>query len=1195
MCLSTCKGFCNCKAQQVSSTEVFISEAAAQERLEQRRKRVQLAIMPPIFAMVPRYDASGAFKRESGWLICRQAPVKGIAEMCLYDEPSVQGLDAISSNEDYPSVVLKSLAESESSLLEDQESAEEKLKHVEEKSIEQETHNDWIEVFDPEEPVNLPVGTVVLCCRQGLIRKSYGVITSITKLGVCFVKFKNGDTEAVAREQIEVLSRPIFMFNPTTGQSYWKNKEVFTSSVIFNERSNLELPPISDQRKLGNLDEPSEMTVGFPESQSLLSSSNLPGRIFESDGLAMDFADWDNFRVVSNIRRQFNDYTEYEDPVLRIIFLANDSLIQREMAAITIQRLYRKKFSKPLPVAWTTMAFTFNTPPEVYKEQKALAGWALLRRQSKMIGYFTDAGRMEWEEYMDPESSNFFYWAEEKNLYQWNRPETLGRSQISKKNSPALTLKEEVRYKFPGEEKEELCLVTRCRVDDQTGLDCYDLVSKRNDDLTARWIPRYMIRKATISGEDIHLMQEEKSWRKTLKLQREKEIRNRHRIKAKKIAEEQERRRQLFLKEQYEEEIDGINKADANITPELPKPALDEEMEKSLKQAFQSEGLAHARSKRCKQEEQEIQDEKDKEYLAKRKVGVVSMMNELAKDVSLTRIELINLQRALTLKLTLYDKLKNREQVLQALISRRELVKERRDNLENKLREIDSKMSTPRSLMRRKILRRLHICMNRQLSGYITCEWGCNDWVRVGQEQMDHQLRGCTKRIVECTLHCSLKLSEDEWLAPHQNLENLDLELAAEFARYEPERPPVVPYQQFHEENECPKRLKPCPRKCLEWATFEELGRHLELFCVKRPAQPIVCRLGCGKIFGGLVEQLIEAEDQRLEHEQEECELRLVRCTWKNSDGSYCAAQIRCCDREKHRTMHVEQMGIQTFGIAGTYLYKVPPRIHRLKMQVWGAGGGSGHFKLRSGGAGGGGAFVEVIMHVNPHDFLEVVVGAPGQAGVYGTEVEVVETTDYVTNRKVEAADRKFEVIEAKYGTALGGTPGGGEGYGGGGNWAAGGGGGYSMVAKRTSAGTIPLVVAGGGGGGSSLHGIPGGGMNGPLPGTRIDIRNGHLGTIEAGGEAGDSGSVHNSLWPATSGEAWKGGNGKCRSLKCIGNPRIIEVVLPSRFSVWRRRWGRLLWRRRRRHGARYRWGRRRRLVLCEYGPSNRLCDHPRQ
>ncbi len=50
--------------------------------------------------------------------------------------------------------------------------------------------------------------------------------------------------------------------------------------------------------------------------------------------------------------------------------------------------------------------------------------------------------------------------------------------------------------------------------------------------------------------------------------------------------------------------------------------------------------------------------------------------------------------------------------------------------------------------------------------------------------------------------------------------------------------------------------------------------------------------------------------------------------------------------------------------------------------------------------------------------------------------------------------------------------------------------------------------------------------MDGPLPGTKIDIRNGGLGTWQKPGAAGDSGSIHNSLWPATDGAAWQGGNG---------------------------------------------------------------------
>ena len=101
---------------------------------------------------------------------------------------------------------------------------------------------------------------------------------------------------------------------------------------------------------------------------------------------------------------------------------------------------------------------------------------------------------------------------------------------------------------------------------------------------------------------------------------------------------------------------------------------------------------------------------------------------------------------------------------------------------------------------------------------------------------------------------------------------------------------------------------------------------------------------------------------------------------------------------------------------------------------------------------------------------------------------------------------------------------GGGDGSGGGELWAGGGGGGYSAISKRTLLGNEALVVAGGGGGGGSIDGMPGGNMEGPLPGTRIDRRNGTTATVEAGGEGGDSGSIYNTEWPAEEGQMWQGG-----------------------------------------------------------------------
>ncbi len=77
------------------------------------------------------------------------------------------------------------------------------------------------------------------------------------------------------------------------------------------------------------------------------------------------------------------------------------------------------------------------------------------------------------------------------------------------------------------------------------------------------------------------------------------------------------------------------------------------------------------------------------------------------------------------------------------------------------------------------------------------------------------------------------------------------------------------------------------------------------------------------------------------------------------------------------------------------------------------------------------------------------------------------------------------------------------DGYGGGGLWAAGGGGGYSIISKRTPQGNHALIVAGGGGGGCSLDGLPGVGMDGILPGTRIDTINGGTATCQYPGRAG--------------------------------------------------------------------------------------------
>ena len=75
-------------------------------------------------------------------------------------------------------------------------------------------------------------------------------------------------------------------------------------------------------------------------------------------------------------------------------------------------------------------------------------------------------------------------------------------------------------------------------------------------------------------------------------------------------------------------------------------------------------------------------------------------------------------------------------------------------------------LTTPRSLIRRTIGRRLHMAMRRQQDRYSICEWGCGMWLPFGRGQIEHQLHYCTKRFMTCTQGCGKKMTEEQWLLP---------------------------------------------------------------------------------------------------------------------------------------------------------------------------------------------------------------------------------------------------------------------------------------------------------------------------------------------------------------------------------------------------------------------------------------------
>jgi hypothetical protein len=242
------------------------------------------------------------------------------------------------------------------------------------------------------------------------------------------------------------------------------------------------------------------------------------------------------------------------------------------------------------------------------------------------------------------------------------------------------------------------------------------------------------------------------------------------------------------------------------------------------------------------------------------------------------------------------------------------------------LKEKEDVLSTPRSDARRAILRFLHLAMDRQERGFVICAYGCGQWVKLGEDDAEHYNHTCRRRFVRCRLGCDVTLREEEWLdqVTHQQTGT------------------AVAWRELHEIHECACRLTPCTAKCGEWVFIRDLEHHLEALCVKRKCKPIGCRLGCKATFGGEFSLVVQAEEDRIWHERESCPMRTVRCTWTG-----CSAMVTAKDRNAHRDMHLQALGISVYTVPGTYSYVVPKRVNTLKVQLWGAGGGSGCFKVR--------------------------------------------------------------------------------------------------------------------------------------------------------------------------------------------------------------------------------------------------------
>ena len=857
--------------------------------------------------------------------------------------------------------------------------------------------------------------------------------------------------------------------------------------------------------------------------------------------------EWNAYAARAKFLRSLGAFDEMEDKETSARFWVRWQLQEDELAALKFQRTYRAKYGRHAPPDWTSVAFSYEIPDEIMELQRERSGWALLRRRATLLRTVTDTKQRVWGEYIDSRSGEMFYFLPDKGVSQWDKPD------MPPPPSTALVLDDLheddiVLFRFPGFHTDVHATVAKVRIDNDNGERLYDIeapnhpMTKTDLELPdgvpryVKWVKRTLVRRKPKSHAEVERELEQAEW--SNKLARARRADERAEIKNEAARQAAER----ALKRGKRRKAGGVNRDPAE--------------------------LAAARKARARAEFQTLKDEEAEEREKKRKDAL--MISAMAQGVDAKA--LAGAFEGKGVARVEDDEVDKMSSAMQEARARTEAQRKEREAAQQKatlkdharekfLAAREDRVSSPRTANRRRVLRRVHEGALRQKAMYVICEWGCGEFVQFGQEKHFHENERCIKRLLPCLLGCTLVLKEEEWLVGCTSATRdvrrkaataagdvrsitdaiagaMDPEVEAAQAdkrrkgrtsadrlmgveekderEPEPEEAPDpnLTYQQYHEQKGCRRRLTPCPRRCGEYVAYEELVHHLNKLCVKRPFPPLYCRLGCGLKFGGGAHKMLQCEEERLEHEQEICPERLVRCMWKK-----CIASVKARDRKRHRENHILKTGIRAFVEPGRHPYTVGAAVRQLKVQVWGAGGGSGHLRGQSNsqGFGGGGAFVEVLLPVTPGETLDIVVGAPGAAGVYGSTIELV------------AEDDPNDVhIEELCGVARGGWPGGGDGHGGNDVWAAGGGGGYSMVQRRGNEehGGGPLVVAGGGGGGGSREGVGGGAFEGEYAGTRVDKRNGRVGSHVAGGLGGDSGDSALCAFPSEDGWLWQGGAG---------------------------------------------------------------------
>jgi len=708
ICTHVCRVTGNqCNALVISASQTKVQNRAIAAREEIHRHRQRNKDSPPVFAMVPRYYFDGSVKAESGWMICRLCTVaekKGEnpddGELMVErhgDDASLEEAvlsDSESSMMSTSQTSLNSLQSLEQGLnANSQRSRRSKESKREEKTNQQNEEGSvgsrtgsasvslslrsggdfvalaaagmsmkaglppgWIELYDVEEPAVLKYEDRVLVTRYASDLRKYATVKKEVKRGFYLVKYDDRTVadETVERSYLELISRKRFFFHPATGQSAWST---------FQAQSN----PI------------------------------------ESQSLTLTGVGWFECYKKSIYRRTFGDWVEMINPYIDQVFYMHTDNFAIEKAILHMQSVFRTKMRKPRPfIEWTSVSFTFDVPDVVLTLMKEIGGWAYLRRRSTNVGEFQDLEGAEWEEYTDKKTSEYFYWNEDANAYQWEKPEVFKRKLDAKE---LLKEGEDVMFVFPGRRQEEMAVVTKVRFDDETGEDMYDLVHKYVPDLAYKWIPRMQIKFVPKEGDALMLAKLEVKWKAQLRRKRDADERKAKRDKELAIAAELKRLEDMktmaYRMGKREESVVSTNTR-----------------------------IMRGRLKRIELEDLEIREELDRTQGKARRDRIQVMMEEMRQDKTMSRSDVLSMTRALELKMRIEDKVRMRNELRKDLIAKKKESQERTIFIEETLRNSEIRTTTPRSLVRRRIVRRMHIAMQRQANNFMICEWGCGDWFR---------------------------------------------------------------------------------------------------------------------------------------------------------------------------------------------------------------------------------------------------------------------------------------------------------------------------------------------------------------------------------------------------------------------------------------------------------------------------------